>query len=84
MDALVLRDVDLDAVAEAEQPLGAIALPDDGVEGGEQRGGGDTSGDREVGRNVRLRCQPSTSTGSSSPASTSSAMRALASTLGSR
>jgi hypothetical protein len=32
------RHVDLDAIAEAEEPLGSVAAPDEGVERGQERG----------------------------------------------
>ncbi len=37
MDALGRRHVDLDPVAEAEEALGSLAGPDEGVERGQQR-----------------------------------------------
>jgi hypothetical protein len=42
--AAVLRDVDLDAVVEVEQPLGALAAPHQRVERRHQRPGGEATG----------------------------------------
>ena len=44
------RGVDLDAVAKAEQPLGALPKPDQGVERRQQRAGVDRRGWRAAGQ----------------------------------
>ena len=78
--ALGRRHVDLDPVAEAEQPLDARALPDQRVERPDQRPRRRRAAARRAaGSRYAGPRQPSTSTGSSSPASTSSATRARAS-----
>ncbi len=49
MDPLRGRHVDLDAVAEVEQPLGALALPHERVEGGQERRGPHPPGEPRLG-----------------------------------
>ena len=76
---LVGRRVDLDAIAEIEQALGARALPDDGIERRQERLRIDAAGQWRRRVEIDRPAQPSTVTGSNSPASTSSGMRAFAS-----
>ena len=82
--ALLGRRVDLDAVAEVEQALGARALPDDRIERRQERPRRDAAGQATVRIEIAVLRQPSTRTGRRSPASTSSRTRGFASATSSR